>query len=86
MSIDGPNPNDILAAMEAQLADCSEPDDVTSVKDIPAPELAGRLKEVEGELSRLGELLEKGPGSERGRQLHSERNALLIEMRHRGLR
>ena len=72
--------NDDLSHLEAQLADIGIPDvdDVTSLSDA---ELSFRLNGIRQRLLGLGEMV--APTTDQGRALHSERGALLLEMRRR---
>lgn len=67
--------------LEAQLADIAEPT-VVDVTTLNVAELVTRLEETRQNLFKLGEMLD--PKTDQGRELHSTRAALLIELRKRG--
>jgi hypothetical protein len=75
---------DVLAYLEAQLSDVEIPTDVENVKEVSSPDLGEQLAALDRQLSQMGELLH--PRTQEGRDLHSKRAALLVEMRNRGLR
>lgn len=59
------------------------PEDVVDATALSDPDLAVTLSRCKQELLKLGEML--SPRSERGRELHSERVSLVVEMRRRKL-
>ena len=68
----------------AQLEDCFaavDAEGVMSVKDMNEWALRDRLVEIEGELTRLGELLWQH--SQPARDLHSERVAIKVDLQRR---
>lgn len=83
------DPDVVLAALEDQLSDVAETfnlidDTEPSVGDFTDLELIAELHVTRDRLLALREML--NPKTETGRELHSRRAALLIEMRHRKLR
>lgn len=60
-----------------------EPDDVLDVTTLSRAELAQRYNAARRQLTELNEPVH--PLTDRGRQLHSERGALRIELRKRGM-
>lgn len=85
MSVAEPNPDDdVLAAMEAQLDDLEVPEDIENVQKIPSPELTMRVQHIDSKLSSMGEL--RQPRTQEGRDLHSTRAALLVELARRNMR
>lgn len=67
-----------------------EPDDeqpeVIDYSSMESMELAAKEAEVKQELLRLGEFTKMNPTTQRARDLHSQRAAIRIELRRRGLR
>lgn len=80
----GDGDDSVLAAMAAQLEGIEAPTDVENVQDLPAPKLTQQLQDIDRTLSKWGELM--SPRTEQGRELHSKRVALLVELSRRGLR
>lgn len=82
------DPDVVLAALEDQLSDVAVTfdsiDGDESVRTLTDPKLILELKRVRDRLLGRGEML--NPTTADGRELHSRRAALLIEMRRRGLR
>lgn len=75
--------DDILAALDAELGqvDVGEVVDFTTLDTL---ELNRRFGACRRALYELGEMRE--PTTDEGRRLHSERVAMLLEMRRRGAR
>lgn len=84
MSVAEPNDSDILAALEESLGEVPEPTDIENVQKIPLLELQHRLSSADQTLSSMGELMT--PHSQEGRDLHSIRVAILVELSRRGMR
>lgn len=63
--------------------DLTVPINVESVTMLDEVELSRRFNEVRGELLTRGEMI--SPKTDTGRELHSQRAALLVEMRRRGM-
>jgi hypothetical protein len=78
-----PSDDDILAAMEADLGPVEAPL-VHPVSEWTSLELIDRLEALDGRLSAMGELLDVQ--TDEGRALHSERGAIIVQMRERNLR
>lgn len=74
--------DDPFAEFEKQFEeqDLTDTLDFSTLTDL---ELLSRFSDVRGELYKIQEMMD--PRTDRGRELHSERLALLIIMRSRGL-
>lgn len=79
-----PDDQDAWDELQNQLEDVAEPEDVIVVKDLNDNELVLRFSSVREELYSLDEMV--FPRTDRGRELHSIRSAILVEMSNRGLR
>lgn len=77
-----PDPDDAFRAL-MQDVDIPIPTDVVNVSLLDEAELNKRFTFCKQELYEMGEMLR--PKTERGRELHSERAAYLVEMRRRGM-
>ena len=85
MSTLEPPEDDVLAGLEAQLADIKV-GEVEDVSKIPSLQLAMLVHECDQALTAMGQLLHGNPTTEEAREIHSRRAALLIEMAKRGVR
>lgn len=75
--------DDILARLDAEFSDMPEPDDVEDLTLLSDLELTTRFNALRGEM--LGKnMYDSNPATQEGRDQHSLRAALLIEMRRRG--
>lgn len=83
---DDPETRAFFAALEQQMGDVEEPDDVVDVTTLPSHQLSVLVHEFDRRLSEMGELHAAAPKTEAARQLHSRRAALLVELSRRGLR
>ena len=83
MSIpDEPGPNDpMFDRMKEQLADIEIPLNETSVEKLTDLQLAEELAKVNDQLRKTGEMYKVG--TQRGRELHSRRSALQIQLNKR---
>lgn len=84
-------PDDDLTALMAQLDDLAEPDDVVDFTKLSDVQVSERFNEVRDRLLQLDQMhsdtgLSKVESTPEGRDLHSERAALLVEMSKRGMR
>lgn len=68
----------------SRLADLDEPADVIDVTVISNHEIMIRFSRVRERLYELNEM--EHPSTDEGRELHSLRSAILVEMSKRGLR
>jgi hypothetical protein len=75
--------DDILAALEADFGEIEEPE-VHPVTEWTPLELMDSLESTEEALRAMGELLSVRTAE--GRRLHSERGAIVVELRRRKLR
>lgn len=73
--------NDDLASLESQLADIGPPADVVDFTGCTWAEMCNHKYRIDDRLYELKEML--APRTDEGRELHSERAALLIAMRSR---
>lgn len=73
--------DDDLAALDAQLADITEPADVVDFTGCTWGELAAHKFRIDDRLGDLREML--AARTEEGRELHSQRAALIVVMRER---
>lgn len=71
------------ALTEGLDAEIPPPTDVVSVCMLDELGLSRRFNEVRQALLNMSEMVD--PKTEKGRELHSERAALIIEMRRRGM-
>jgi hypothetical protein len=72
----------LAAEMEAEFGDPNDTD-VVNVQRLDTEGLSARYHDVTNELLEMGEALK--PRTAEGRELHSLRAALWVEMTHRGL-
>lgn len=77
-----PDPDETFRAL-MQDVDIPIPTDVVNVALLNEAELNTRLTQIKQELYNLKEMWH--PRTEKGRDLHSQRNAITVEMRKRGL-
>jgi hypothetical protein len=88
-TIEPDDPDAVLAGLFEQLdLDASDVTDFSKLSDV---QISERFNEVRDRLNDLGEMhrdsqLNPKPSSPEGRELHSERAALLVEMSRRGMR
>lgn len=78
------DPDAILAAMAAQLDDIEEPESV-DYTTLSESALSAAFNEVRDRLIAIGQM-QGDPTTDEGRELHSKRAALLIEMSKRNMR
>lgn len=71
-----------LAALDAELGN-PDVSDVRNVRLMPYLELLNRKRAIKAELQRLGEVTELSKTSRRGRDLHHEHAAILVELERR---
>ena len=74
----------ILAGLAESLGELEEPTDVVDVSKLSIAQLLARFAQVRQALYERREMME--PTTQLGRDLQSERVALLLEMNNRGLR
>lgn len=77
------DPEAILADLDFDLDDESDAQDFSQLS---SPALLDLLADVKAELQDRNELYHPNPPTERGRELHNMRAALLVEQARRGLR
>lgn len=75
--------DEALAGLFSQLNDINP--EVEDLSKLTTPELAERRDALDRRLSELDQLLELNPHSQEARDLHSERGAVIIELRKRGM-
>lgn len=73
--------DDDFASLAAQLADITPPTDVIDFTGCTWGEMATHKHRIEERLYELKEML--SPRTDEGRELHSERAALIVAMRQR---
>jgi hypothetical protein len=73
--------DEVLAALEAQLADIDESTDTVPLRELPLLTLLNRRSEIMAELRRLSEYYM--PRTARGRELHADRENIEAEIRRR---
>lgn len=91
MSTLDPDDDAVLAAMFEQLGDLESDATATDYTKLTNPEISEQFNEVRDRLVALDEMyadtgLTKGESTPEGRELHSKRAALLIEMSRRKMR
>lgn len=76
------NPDDdALAFMREQLSDIDVPPDTANVRLLSDLQLAEQLENVKDQLMEIGEM--RHVKTQRGRELHSRRSALIVERNKR---
>jgi hypothetical protein len=76
---------DILAGLEAQLADIdTDTSGVEDVRSLEPQELLRRFAAVERELREVGQMMHQD--TQEGRDLHSRRTAYMVELKRRKMR
>lgn len=81
----------VLAGLFGQLGDLDEPTDTVDFTKLTDLEISERFNAVRDRLNELDQMhsdtgLSKVASTPEGRELHSERAALLVEMSKRGMR
>lgn len=84
MSTLEPDPDDVIARLEAEFTTDIDTSDVEDVTKLEPGALLRQFALVEIKLRDIGEMMH--PHTDEGRDLHSRRAAYLVEMRRRGLR
>lgn len=82
-----PDPDEILAQLDAELEDIEEPEEVVNVYDLPNPHLLMLYQNVRRELNEREQMLNPNPATagEEVRNLHSLRDACVVELKRRNL-